>query len=342
MKFRVLVFILIIGLFSCKDNQVTVKSDTKIRVKITVVNEREMAFPIRSSGKLALKEEMKLSFKTGGIINRIYAEEGTKVNKGVLLAELNMAEIQAAVEQAKLGLEKAERDFNRVNNLFKDSVATLEQLQNITTALGLAKSNYDIARFNEKYSIITAPDNGFILKRLVEKNEIIAPGYPVFIFASTAKDWIFRLNIPDTDIIKISLNDSAVVKFDAWPDKLFHAIVYEKANAADPYTGTFELELKMTGTNTQLISGLIGSVDILPSEKEKLIEIPYIAMVEGDQNECYVYILNESDLPVKKRLKIVWIGSESFFIRSGLKPGSRVVTDGAAYIKQNSEIEIVE
>ncbi len=110
LKIFVQVFLFILIVSSCKENQVPDKSDSKIRVKTTVVKQREMAFPIHSSGKLALKEEIKLSFKIGGIINKIHTEEGAKVKKGTLLAELNLTEIQARVNQASLGLKKAERD----------------------------------------------------------------------------------------------------------------------------------------------------------------------------------------------------------------------------------------
>jgi len=335
-------FLLVLVFSSCKDNQIPVKGDYRLKVKVAVVQEREIAFPIHSSGILSLKEEMKLSFKTGGIISKINVEEGEKVRKGSLLAELNMAEIQASVDKAQIGLEKADRDFQRVNNLFQDSVATLEQLQNTSSALDLAKSNFDIAQFNKRHSVIIAPDDGLILHRLSEPNEMIAPGYPVIVFASTTKDWIFRLNISDIDIVKIAVKDSAIVKFDAYPERSFKAIVSQKAKAADPYTGTFEVELKLTDYNNMLMSGLIGSVDIIPSNKEKLIEIPYMAMLEGDKDECYVYVLDETNKPIKKRLKISGIGSDSFYAKTGIIPGARVITDGAAYIKKDTEIDIVE
>ena len=107
-------------------------------------------------GKLASKEELKLSFKTGGIISEIFVDEGQTVKKGQVLAKLNLSEIQAQVNQAILGLDKAERDYRRANNLYKDSVVTLEQLQNTTTALDIAKSNVKIAEFNLQFSTIKA------------------------------------------------------------------------------------------------------------------------------------------------------------------------------------------
>ncbi len=340
-EFKILLVLFILIVSSCKNNQTQEQTDTKIQVKTYSVSEKEMAFPIHSSGKLSLKEEIKLSFKTGGIIKIMHVDEGQEVRKGDILAELNLEEITASVKQAQLALEKAERDHKRVNNLYYDSVATLEQKQNAGTAVDFARSNLNIAEFNNKYSKIEAPENGIILKRLATKNEIIGPGYPVFLFASTKNDWIVRVNITDKDILKIQFNDTADITFDAYPGKIFKANVSEIGKAADPYTGTYEVELKLNNNNFKLISGLVASADIFPSQKEKLIEIPFIAMVEGNEDEAYIYILNNNNEVQKIRLKVVGISSKSFYVKEGIKVGMRVITDGAAYIKPESEIEVV-
>lgn len=67
-------------------------------------------------------------------------EEGQAVRPGQLLAVLDLTEINAAVMQANQNVEKLQRDYDRVNNLHKENAATLEQLQNIATALEVAKT----------------------------------------------------------------------------------------------------------------------------------------------------------------------------------------------------------
>jgi RND family efflux transporter MFP subunit len=162
--------IIIIALIfnACKEQVKEEKIAEKVKVRTTKVIEKEMSIPVHCSGKLASKEESKMSFKTGGIISGIFVDEGQRVKKGQVLAKLNLSEIQAQVNQARLGLDKAERDFRRTNNLYNDSVVTLEQLQNATTALDIAKSNVEIAEFNLQFSTIKANSNGTILKRIAE------------------------------------------------------------------------------------------------------------------------------------------------------------------------------
>ena len=79
----------------------------------------------------------------------------------------------------------------------------------------------------------------------MEENEMAGPGYPVFLFGSTAGNWIVRINVTDRDRVRLHAGDTAVIRLDAFPGESFPAEVSELANAADPYTGTFEVELML-------------------------------------------------------------------------------------------------
>jgi RND family efflux transporter MFP subunit len=327
---------------ACKEQVKEEKIVEKVKVRTTKVIEKEMSIPVHCSGKLFSKEESKLSFKTGGIISGIFVDESQKVKKGQVLAKLNLLEIQAQVNQAKLGLEKAERDFKRANNLYKDSIVTLEQLQNVTTALDIAKSNVEIAEFNLQYSTIKAPSNGKILKRVAEENEIVGPGSPIFLFASDDNDWVVRVNITDKDIFSLQLKDNAEVKFDAYPDKIFSATVTEIGNSADPYTGTYEVELTLKPTNTKFASGLIAIVDIFPSKKETFKIISINALIEGNETEGFIYQVINKNQVKKLKIKIHKISDKDLIIKSGVKAGADIIIEGVSYVCNGSGIEVIK
>ena len=130
---------------------------------------------------------------------------GREVSAGEVLAVLDLSEISAQVSQADIGLEKALRDMNRARNLYKDSVVTLELFQNAKSAYELAVAQKQIADFNLQHSRIKAPSDGKIMKILVETNEVIGPGYPAILFASTENDWVVRTPLTDKDIVKLLL-----------------------------------------------------------------------------------------------------------------------------------------
>jgi len=96
-------------------------------VKLVTVNTESVQDSILAAGLVTTEQEANLSFKIGGVIDRIYVREGQTVSQGELLASLKVTEINTQLDQANLALDKAQRDYSRAGNLYKDSVGTLEQ-----------------------------------------------------------------------------------------------------------------------------------------------------------------------------------------------------------------------
>jgi RND family efflux transporter MFP subunit len=326
---------------ACRSEKKEESSIPEVGVRTTVVMLSDFVEPVRATGKLATKTESKLSFKTGGIIYRIHADEGQSVSGGELLAELNPEEIRSRASQAELALRKAERDFTRAGNLYRDSVVTLEQYENAKTALDVARSNNRIARFNLKYSSIHAPSDGKILKRTAETNEIIAPGHPVFIFAPTGNDWVVRTNLTDRDIIRVDMLDSASVYFDAYPDGVFGGLITEIGTAADPYTGTYEVEIRMLKKPDKPISGFIARIEIFPSGTGKRIIVPYEAMVDGSGMTGYVYVVDDGK-HFRRRISIESFSDKGIIIKDGLSEGEEIIVEGSQYLRSGTPIQIME
>jgi membrane fusion protein, multidrug efflux system len=330
-------FLLIAG---CRNTQPVSVEEEPPRVRVVEPVVREISNPVHAAGILSTSDEIKLSFKTGGIIESVKVTEGEKVKKGQLLASLNLAEINAANAQARNAYEKALRDFTRAENLYADSVATLEMKQNATTALDVARSNLEVARFNLEHSSIVAPSDGVILKQLARQNELISSGYPVFLFGSSGKYWKVRTGITDRDIVRISPGDSAFVTFDAWPGVKFRAVVGETGSMADPYTGTYEAELLVDGSGYRLLPGFVAAVEIIPSLSKSAVTVPIGSLVDADGSIGYVFAVNDSGFVEKIRVGIESIPGETVVV-TGLPPGMDIVSEGAAWLKDGMKVRVI-
>jgi multidrug efflux system membrane fusion protein len=334
----------LVCIFSCsranKEEQTV--GERTIVVETTEVIHRTTSFPIHTAGMVSLKETVKLSFKVGGIIDGIFADEGWSVRKGQVLARLDLSEIKAQVAKAQSAHEKAARDLERARNLFRDRVVTLEQLQDAETAFEIAQSDLEVVQFNLMHSTISAPSKGKILKRFSESGELVASGTPVFVFASTDKNWIIRFGVIDRDVVRLRLNDPAEVSFDVFPDRIFKARVSEIAETADPTTGTFEVELAIDDqASADLVAGFIAKVDAYPSKKERLSFIPIKALVEGNGKEGYVFVVDKtSSKAVKVPVKVSRIIDGQVAVGSGLEGVSEVIATGASYLVDGSKVQV--
>ncbi len=325
----------------CRNEPVRTTSQEVTGVRITQVTPETISIPVHSTGMLVSSEEIKLSFKTGGIVAKISVKEGDRVKKGDIIASLNLSEINAQVSLARNGYDKAIRDYTRAKNLYADSVTTLEQMQNAATALSVSKSSLEIAQFNLVHSKIIAPDNGIILKQFVKANELIASGYPVFLFGSSGKNWKVKAGLSDRDIVRINPGDSAVVSLDAWPGIKFPAVVDQVGEMSNPFTGTYEIELILNSTGYRLATGFIAGVEVFPSKKETFIMVPVGAIVEADGHGGYVYSVVKSMTVQKIKVEIVTIIGSKVAIRGNLDGMREIVSEGAAYLRDGETVKIV-
>ena len=311
-------------------------------VEVATATARTQALPIRVSGRLASKAEIPLSFKIDGVIDRILVDEGDTVRKGQRLAQLHLSEIEAQVMEVQAALQQAERDLARTERLHRDSVATLDELENARTAVDVAEARLQATRFNRQYAVIEAPAAGRILQRRKEAGEVVESGRSILKLGASKRGWVVRVGVAARDVVRVALGDTAQVTFNAHPNQPVTARVTETADAADSQTGTFEIELTVDTTDLPLKSGFIAAVDLQPSAPSAYVEIPAAALVEGDGQDGVVFTVDstpEADVQ-RTRVRVAAVLDSTVVLNRGLAAGARVVTTGAVGLRDGETVRV--
>jgi RND family efflux transporter MFP subunit len=348
----VIAFTAIVGLplfflQSCTDskgkNNTIPKGSEPIPVKVIAL-EQSSSFPtIITSGQLTTDDETILSFKTSGVIHSVLVKEGDRVAKGQLIATLDLTEINAQVALSRHNYEKAQRDFQRATNLYKDSVATLEQLQNAQTGLSVAKEQLDAANFNRSFSEIHSPANGYVLRKFVNAGQVVGVGDPVLMTNGAAQSkWILKTGVSDKQWAVIKANDKAKVKIDAFTDRYFLANVLRKSEKADHQTGAFTVELELENEGVKLANGMFGSVEIKSGRPTTSWSIPYEAVLDANGNEGFVFITNDNKTAIKQLVVIESFNGKSIRVSKGLESATALIIAGSAYLSDRSPIQIIK
>jgi multidrug efflux system membrane fusion protein len=300
---------------------------------------------VRAVGVLAPRDEVRLSFKLGGVVDRILVEAGDRVKAGDLLAVLKRAEVDAAVTQATEAAEKARRDLERARKLRADEVATEEQVEDLTTAYKVASANLRTAQFNARFARIEAPADGVVLQRLAEESELVQGGQPVLVLGATGQGWIVRASLADRDAVRVVVGDTAEVSFDAFPGRSFAGRVSRVASSADPQTGTFEVEIDVDQGRARFVRGLVAKVELSIAGRDgddAVVAVPITALVEADGPEARMFVLDpEQGVARSKSVSIGPIIGERVVVRTGLVPGEQVITDGAAWLTDGRAVSVV-
>nr|WP_295932090.1 efflux RND transporter periplasmic adaptor subunit [uncultured Dyadobacter sp.] len=326
---------------SCKEEKKQERTDDTIPVRIISSAALTQAQAVETSGLLASENEARLSFKVGGIIRDVLVKEGDRVRKGQLLATLNTTEIAAQMSQAEENFLKARRDAQRVQNLYRDSVSTKEQLENSQTALVIAEKQLDVVKFNLSQSKIISTTDGVVIQKLQNAGEQVQGGTPVlFVSSTSSQDWIIRCGLTDKDWARLKGGETADVSFDAYPQR-FNGTVKTLAQASDAASGLYQVEIRLGRSAAKLASGLFAKVSIYPKEKTSMVAVPVDALIEGDDDSAFVFVANGNKAQ-KKKVKIAFLEGDKAFILAGVDAGAQVIREGSAYLADGSVIKVVQ
>ena len=335
-----LIALSLVTLTGCSSNdEPVVPKATPVRV--AHASEGPAVPPIDTNGVVVTRHEMRLSFKMGGVVRRIHVREGEVVRKGHRLAEIELTEVEAQVAQARELAEKAARDLKRGESLYADQVISLEQLQDLRTQAALNQAQYRSAQFNQGYSVITAPRDGTVLRKLVEERELVPAGSPVLVFGESDRGFVVRAALADREIVHVKRGDKGEIRMDAFPGQAMTGTIVEVSGAADERSGMFPIEVKFDSPPPRLVSGLVARLRLAPtSEAAPLTYVPMAALVEGDGDTASVFVIN-SGKAQRRPVRVAFITANNIALENGLKPGERVITDGALFLEDGEAVEVV-
>lgn len=338
---KTLVILAALALTACgKQPEPTAQPPTPVRVQAATTGPGSPA--IATQGLVAIKGEMRLSFKVAGVIKSIRVREGQEVKKGERLADIELAEVNAQVEQAKQLAEKAQRDMERGERLYNDQVISLEQLQDLRTQASVAKAQLNGAEFNRGYAVITAPGDGVIMRKLAEERELTPAGQTVLILGTHDRGYVVRTALSDREVVQLKIGDPAEIRIDAYPNQSIAGTLAEIAGAADSRSGMFPVEVRFDSLPVALASGLVAKLNLHSSagRARQLTYVPIAALVEGNGDRASVFVV-DGDRAKRRAVRVAFIGADAIALDDGVKPGERVVTDGALYLQDEERIEIV-
>ncbi len=341
-----LVIITSMMLYACKKNEeatAPVHSDKPadvLYVRTSPVSLSGMQDVIHLTGILQSDTEAKPGFKTGGVISRTFVKEGDAVKKGQLLAKLNLTEIEAQATQAQFALDKAMRDHQRVKNLYADSIATLEQLQNASTGVEMAKKTLQIAKFNMSTSEVRSPVNGKIVRQFLNEGEVTGPGTPVYyIMGVQQSDWKLIAGLTDKDYGRVRNGDPVKISLDAYPGWTIDGKVQRLSDVANTTSGTFDAEISIPNKDNRMAAGMLANVEIAPKATGDFPLIPIEALVSSNGKTGVVYIpLN--GVAVKRIIQIQQFHGETIAVKSGLEGATEVITAGSGFLEDGDKVII--
>jgi RND family efflux transporter MFP subunit len=337
----------VVTLQSCTDGKGAAhtipKATDAIPVRVMALSPASSHTVIKASGQLTTDEETILAFKTAGIVSRVVVREGDAVRKGQLLATLDLTEINAGVAQARIAAEKAQRDFRRASNLYADSVATLEQLQNAETAAAVAARQLEATEFNRSYSEIHAPADGYVLKKFVNAGQVVSTGDPVLVTnAVNQGGWRLKVGVSDRQWSKLAVGDVADISIDAFPQEVLQGKIVRKSETADAASGAFTVDLLVQPAGLKLATGMFGAAEFTSKGTQDGWAVPFEAVLDAHDRDGFVFVTTDGTTAHKQSVVIESFNGSHVIVSRGFEQGQQLIVSGSAYLTDGSPIHVVK
>ena len=225
--------------------------------KIYKANENKRM--IKVSGNIE-GNDVRISFRVGGQIEELVADEGTLLKEGQIVARLNKDELSKVKAEAEANLRLGEfqyeldkTDYIRAENLFKAGAISAQQRDAAKTKADTDKANVDqlraaleLADTKLGWADLASPLNGYILVKSAMQGEVVQEGAPVFTAVDLNDIWVTAY-INESDLGRVKLNQKAYITTDSYKNKRYNgwiSFISQQTEFTPKYIQTTEERVK--------------------------------------------------------------------------------------------------
>lgn len=334
------VVLVIAGAVAFRINQ---KKNAATEVRLEPVSRRDLVSSVTASGKIEAKTSVDISADITGRIIDIAVKEGDLVKRGQFLLQIDPAQYQAAVARAqgvvssteatliqtRATRDQAQRASNRARQLTQlgENLIAPEAAEQAQTAYDVAEANYQAtkaqldqaraslreANDNLAKTRLTSPIAGRVVRLAVEEGEVAVPGTfsretGLLMTIADLSVILAKVQVDETDVVRLSQSDSVEVTIDAYPDTTFWGRVTEvshsaKLTATETASGStdravdFDVEITLKNPPGDIRPDLSCTARIITDTRDRALSIPIIALTVRDHEK----VPNESEAGAPQR-----------------------------------------
>jgi multidrug efflux system membrane fusion protein len=342
-----LLLISVLALAACSEGNAKKKSDPlPVPVTTAKATERNIPVTLLVVGRAEAYESVVLKARVDGQVAAVLFTEGQHVRQGDVLIRLDPTDFSARLQQAEATaardealIAKSRADTARYSALKDRNFVSEEKVNDIRTNEAAATANLrsskaaaEVLRLQLSYATIRAPITGVVGARLVFPGSAIKINDTTLAVVNRIRPLLVSLSIPEKHLPRLrSAMKSGGMKVDiSLPGESSQHIdgdVHFLDNAVDTTTGTILMKARVANDDEKLTPGQFLNVILLLDTLVNAVTVPNEAVQQGaDGNFTYV-VKDDSSVELRKIETAASAGGVTA-IRTGLKAGETVVTDG--------------
>jgi membrane fusion protein, multidrug efflux system len=334
----VLVWTVTVSFYGCSTKKVS--SDETKAIPVTTMTVRQLETTVADNyvGVIEESSATSLSFATLGSVERIYVDNGMKVSKGQLLAELDKTSLQSSYDAAVSTLNQAKDAYARMKQLYDNG--SLPQIKWIEVQSGLqkAQSMEQIAQKTLQNTQLIAPSTGIIASRTIEAGANVVPGITVMKLINIEHVKV-KISVSEAEISKINKGDEVSVTIGALDNDIRKGKITEKGVIANPLSHTYDVKIDLDNPTKEVMPGMVCNVSLLSKNTSLQIILPGNAIQVAHNGECFVWVA-ENGLAQKRTIITNGLSKDGVIVSEGLSQGEQVIIEGRQKVSNGMKIAI--
>lgn len=299
----------------------------------------------------------RLSTSVGGLVQEVHVEAGDRVERGMLLLNLDpeleeiaLRRAQAATREAKAELADARRRLSDAQKVKRLGI-TEQEVRSLQAEVSINEAAVDRLQAEERRQAailerhqLTAPFTGVVSRKLTEAGEWIEPGTAVFELVAT--DGLrMDFQVSQEYYPRIDDHSAVQVELDAVPGRRFDAHISAVVPVSDRNVRTFMLRVVLDDAAVPMIPGMSARAWLRLGTGEQGVVVSRDALIRYPDGRITVWLIEDSDdMPTvtERRVNTGLAFSGQVEITEGLQPGTRIVLQGNEALQDGQAVRIRE
>ncbi len=344
-------------LASCGKDDPKAAAPQALPVATVKVATTKVPVSLESVGQAEGSREVEIRARVTGILEKRIYEEGSQVNAGTTMFQIDPVPFQLAVQDAKATLiqeraraELAASDAKRLEPLAKEKAISqrdydtaVANAKTSDAAIASAEAKLKEAELNLSYSTITAPISGITGRAERSEGSLVTAGTdsallthltqvnPIWVRFSLAEQDFNRIrgSAERNARVQIIGNDNAVVADNGKLNFL--------ASTVDPRLGTVQLRAEFENAKLRWLPGQFARMRILAGEQDAIL-VPQASILQNEQSRIVMVVGPDGKAQSRAVTIANWLGSDAI-ITTGLKDGDVVITDNLVKVRVGTLVQ---
>jgi membrane fusion protein (multidrug efflux system) len=327
------------GLGCGKKKDATTGQEAAQSVAVAPVTTEPVERRIDITGTLAPWEEATVSIEVDGRLTEMLVDLGDQVKKGDVLCRIMPVEYEWKKTQAEADLLKAEADFKRVQKLHADNVVAKDQMDESNRKLDVARATADLARKKLADTVLRAPFDGAVAKRLVHPGEYIRAGAAAF-YLVRLNPIKFKGDVPERYAGDVHKEDHVLAYTDAGRNISFPGTIARVGPSVASDSRSFAIEAEIDNSQGSIKPGSFARVSILTRKIDTMLTVPETA-VTAFAGTPRVFVAKDGKA-AERVIETAGKIRDRVLVVKGVKEGEPVIITGVELLSAGRAITIRE